>query len=75
MGYLPTETLITCPKCEMKIASWNSYFQRYICPDIDCGWEGISEGGLYICPTCQNEDHQKDARYCKICGEKIKRGW
>ena len=26
-----------CPSCN-KLASWNSYFQRYICPY--CGWEG-----------------------------------
>jgi hypothetical protein len=25
----------------------------------------------YVCPTCKNEEHSAEARFCKICGRKI----
>ena len=25
----------------------------------------------HTCPTCKNEEHPTDAKYCKICGQKV----
>jgi hypothetical protein len=27
----------------------------------------------YICPVCQNEEFNEDAKFCRICGSEIKR--